>query len=192
VFLEGIDLKKSKSWDHPPVRVEQRGQHLRVHQGAVVSRIGFVYRGDPVEMVSKDRRFHSLHADGAAFFTLTFPDPNRPRVRRFSETGLVELTSAAGYFWMRAYLFVADHPYYTRTDARGHFTLPDVPPGRYCLVAWLPNWHMDHHERDSETGSIVRWYFTAPVRWSQPVVVKPGRTAQVGFRFEEKDFRPKP
>jgi hypothetical protein len=164
VFLRGVDLRRSRPWDHPPVRVVQRGQQLHVLQGEDDSALGFVRQGDAVELVSADSVFHSLHASGAAFFTLAFPDASdRPRTRRLSERGVVELTSAAGYFWMRGYLFVDDHPYYARTDAEGHFTLTGVPPGRYEVICWLPDWREERHERDPETSLVTRVFFRPPL-----------------------------
>src|SRR5262249_7479941 len=123
VFLRGIDPRRARPWDLPAVRVVQQGQRFHVRQGADDGAVGFVRRGAAVEMMSADGVFHSLHAGGAAFFTLTFPDPDRPRTRRLDQPGVVELTSAAGYFWMRGYLFVDDHPYYVRTDTDGRFRL---------------------------------------------------------------------
>src|SRR5262249_39172772 len=122
VFLRGIDPRRSRPWDHPPVRVEMRDYLLVVRQGAAEGRVGFVRRGDGVEMVSAQPAFHALQARGAAFFTLMFPDPGGPRTRRLGRAGVVELTSAAGHFWMRGHLFVDDHPYYARADAAGRFT----------------------------------------------------------------------
>ncbi|MGI9076340.1 MAG: carboxypeptidase regulatory-like domain-containing protein [Gemmatimonadaceae bacterium] len=40
--------------------------------------------------------------------------------------------------WMRGWIQVFDHPYFTVTGAAGDFRLDDVPPGRYRLVAWHP------------------------------------------------------
>src|SRR5581483_4426080 len=134
---------------------------------------GFVRRGDPVTMVSRDKAFHALHADGAAFFTLTFPDPDQALERGFHERGVVELTSAAGYYWMRAYLFVDDHPYYALTERDGKFTLSGVAPGRYEIVGWLPNWNKARHERDPELTIITRWYFDPPLQRRQIIDLKP-------------------
>src|SRR5262249_40869073 len=145
------------------VVVEQRLQRFLVRQGQIDGHIGFVRRGDAVAMVSRDTFFYSLHADGAAFFTLAFPDPEKPLTRRLTEKGLVELTSGAGSFWMRAYLFVDDHPYYARTDGQGRFTLEQVPPGNYELVCWLPSWRVERQERDPETGQVSRVFFRRPV-----------------------------
>jgi hypothetical protein len=181
VFLRGVEARRARPWDLPPVRVVQQGRQLHVRQGDADGHVGFVRRGDVVEVVSADAAFYSLHADGAAFFTLAFPDPDRPRTRRLTEPGVVELTSAAGAFWMRGYLFVADHPYYARTDAEGRFTLPAVSPGRYEVVCWLPDWRQRRHERDPETSLVVRLFFRPPLEAARPAEVGPKGAATMDF-----------
>ncbi len=39
--------------------------------------------------------------------------------------------------WMRGYIYVADSPWFTRTDEQGHATL-DLPPGDYTVHVWHP------------------------------------------------------
>jgi hypothetical protein len=163
------------------VRVEQRDGELHIIQGGADSHFGFVRRRDDIEIVSRDRYFHSLHAGGAAFFTLTFPDPDRPLQRPLKEKGIVELTSAAGYFWMRAYLFVGDHPYYTRTDAEGRFVLALVPAGHYEIVCWMPSWVQARHERDPESGFVARIFFNPPLRRATPLTLQPAETKEAAL-----------
>lgn len=38
--------------------------------------------------------------------------------------------------WMRGYLSVLDHPYFATTGEDGTFSLPNLPPGAYTIVAW--------------------------------------------------------
>jgi hypothetical protein len=182
VFLRGVDVRAARPWDHPPVRVEQKVCRFRVRQGDVESQCGFLRRSDDLTMISLDEAFHSLHAGGAAFFTLTFPDPFQPRRRRLDQNGLVELSSSAGYFWVRAYLFVDEHPYYTRTNEEGRFTLPQVPPGQYDLVCWLPRWVLERQERDPESGHITRVYFRPPLEDVRPVILGTRETVEVSLR----------
>jgi Polysaccharide lyase family 4, domain II len=172
VFLSGVDPTRSRPWDLPSVRVEQRDCQIEVDQGDETVRVGIVRQNDPIEMVSRDPWLHALHADGTSFFTLMFPDPDRPLVRRLPNPGLVELTSAAGFFWMRGYLFVAQHPYHARTDRSGRFTLSDVPPGSYQLTAWLPNWRVARQERDPESSLVKRVYFEPALERTIQVEVK--------------------
>ena len=38
--------------------------------------------------------------------------------------------------WMRAYIFVFEHPYFAVTPAEGTFELSNLPPGSYTIEAW--------------------------------------------------------
>jgi hypothetical protein len=188
VFLREVDPKRARPWTHLRPRVEIRGGEFHVMQGAD-TRIGFVRRGDAVEMVSGDAECHSLHCDGAAFFTLTFPDPDQPLSRTFPHEGVVELTSNSGFFWMRAYLFVSDHPYLTRTDVEGNFELRDVPPGSYDVVAWLPNWNVVGRDRDPESGFHSRLRFATPGTVAHKVVLEPHGVVPLMLQFTPESFR---
>jgi hypothetical protein len=188
VYLRGVPAEKARPWDHAPVRVEQRDRRLHVVQGGTDARVGFVRTGDEVEMVSRDEQFHSLHAGGATFFTLTFPDPGRPRKRRLPSRGVVELSSAAGCYWIRAYLFVDEHPYYARIDAQGRFRLDGVPPGRYEVICWHPSWVEERHDRDPETSLITRVFFRPPVERQQQIELPPRGSVTAAFALSTADY----
>ena len=91
------------------------------------------------------------------------------------------MSSGAGQFWMRGYLFVADHPYYTRTDADGSYRLTQVPPGDYRLVCWLPNYRIQRRERDPENGLVTRLVYGPPLATEQPVHVETKQNMDVTF-----------
>jgi hypothetical protein len=188
VFLRGVQATNSKPWDLPPARIEQLGLQFHVHQGETDSSYGFVRQGDPIEMVSGDPFMHALHAGGVSFFTLMFPQPDQPLSRRLKVKGVVELTSAAGCYWMRAYLFVDDHPYYARTDSKGRFNLNQVPPGRYDFVCWMPNWKEARHERDPETGLVNRLFFAPPAELVEHVNLESRESKNVHFIVSEAAF----
>jgi hypothetical protein len=173
VFLRGVDASKSRPWDHSPVLLEMRGLALHVCQSGTDSRLGFVRQGEAIDMVSRDVYFHALEARGAECFSLRFVERDRASKRTLRQPGIVELSSAAGYYWMRAYLFVVDHPYYTRTDARGRFHLPRVPPGAYELVCWLPSWTTERQERDAESGLVTRMILGKPLEQAHRIEVGP-------------------
>jgi hypothetical protein len=181
IFLRGVDPLRSRPWDHPPARIELRDMRLQVLQGDNSVQTGFVRRGDQFSMTSHDRPYHSLHAAGADYFTFTLAEPDRPRNRRPEHTGLIDLSSAAGYYWMRGYLFVDDHPYYTRSDAAGRFRLDKVPAGRYQLVCWLPNWNITRQERDPESSLVSRIFLAKPFEAERTVVVDSASDCRVDF-----------
>jgi hypothetical protein len=189
IFLTAVDPNLSRPWDHAPVVVEHRDRLLEVVQGDKRGRIGFVRRGDAITMVSHEKEFNAMHADGAAFFTLTFPEAEQPLTRSLPHAGLIELSSNAGWYWMRAHLFVADHPYFTLTDAQGRFELNQVPPGRYQLVCWMPNWHEARQERDPESGLVTRVAFQPPMEQQCQVVVDPCAAVTADFVVQAELFK---
>jgi hypothetical protein len=190
VFLRGIDPRRARPWDHPPVRVELRDYQIHICQGDRDEKTGFVRRGDAIEMVSRQKLFHALRVRGSAFFTRAFPDAEQPCRHRLDRLGIAELSSGCGYFWMRGWLFVDDHPYYTHSDAEGHFALPQVPPGQYELVCWLPNWREVSRELDAETALICRLSFRPPVEIVQPVQLGPRQTRTVAVQVDASRFGP--
>ena len=130
VFLRGIDPRRARPWEHAAVHIDFRERRLLIQQGPQPTSVGFVRRGDKVTTVSHDADYHALRGRGSAFFTLPLITPEQPAEVRLKETGVVELFDAAGYYWVHAHLFVAEHPYYARTDADGNFALGRCPRGR--------------------------------------------------------------
>lgn len=190
IWLKGVDLKKSHPWEHGHVRVEQKNHRYQIHQGPTPSRIGFVRRGSHVQFISRDREFYSLRARGASFFSVIFPEPNDQLMRRLDHVGRVELRSGVGHYWMRAHLFVTEHPYFVRTDAQGNFTLSGVPAGTYEIICWMPNWNVIRREKDWETALVSDVDFAEPVTLTQSVTVTPGRDTTVSFPVSPDQFRP--
>ncbi len=176
VYLRGVNPVRAKPWDLPTVTVEVRDSQIVVKQGdRPPGRVGFVRQGEPVKMQSSEPFHHVLRGRGAAFFALPFPDPEKPLEHRFETYGRVELTSAAGFHWHAADLFVCDHPYYAVSDSNGMFAFTQVPEGTYELVVWHPNWTTTASERNPETSLVQRVVYAAPLESSRPVMVVAGR-----------------
>lgn len=182
VFLRGVNPTAAKPWVLPPVTVELKDRNIAIRQGeSEPRRVGFVRRGDAVSMVSKEPVYHVLRGRNAAYFSLTFPDPDQPIFRTFDKTGRVELSSGAGYYWASADLFVTDHPYYTVTDRAGNFAFEQVPAGPVEVVAWLPGWEVVKQERDPESGMVVRQTYATPKEAAKRVTVAAGTAAKGGI-----------
>lgn len=177
VYLKGITTS-AREWDHPSVALELNDERPMIRQGdAGPQSLGLVRCGDEITIVNKQDRFHSARARGAAFWTFTLPDADKPITKRLDQPGIVELSSAAGYYWMHAYLFVSEHPYCAVTNAAGEFEIPNVPPGEYELVTWMPSWDVIRRERDPESTAVVRVAFSQHHEWRQRIAVRPTETA---------------
>jgi hypothetical protein len=185
VWLHGVDPAAGRPWDLPAVRVEMRGQQYHVLQGGEDRRTGFARAHDRIELVSRDPLLHAVQVRGlggrgkSAFFTCMLPDRHKVVSRQVAGPEVVELASAAGYFWMRAYLFVSDHPYLAHTDDQGNFTLKNVPPGKYEIVAWHPDWRITASERNPDSMRVQQVRFRPPLTSRQSIGVETRQTTRV-------------
>lgn len=187
VWLEGVDAK-GIDWKGEETRVEFEPKGLFVHQGQTARPTGIVKRGDKIEISNRDERYHALKVRGANFFQLPLPKRNVPSRRALTESGITELGCGGGFYWLRAYLYVSDHPFATTTDDEGAFRLNNVPPGNHRVVAWLPNWHVAGRDLDFESKQTLRLHFAAPAEKRTAVEAKAGTETRVEAVFSAKDF----
>lgn len=193
VFLRGIDPRRANPTTHPPVRVVFEKNRIQIEQGELPSsRFGLVRPGDSVEFLSREPGVQILHLDGAAFFTMTFTEQERPRTRVLHHKGWIEVSHVSGSFGAKAWLIVDDHPYYTRTDATGAYSFEHVPAGEYEVVCRVPDWHVLNSERDPETCLIARVRYQPPVERKQTIEVRPAGTRLANFAVGLKHFTPSP
>ena len=66
--------------------------------------------------------------------------------------------------WMKAYIFVMDHPYFAVTNAKGEYSIKGLPAGKYTLTAW----HEELGEQEAE------------------ITVDASGAAKAGFTFKAK------
>jgi hypothetical protein len=96
--------------------------------------------GQKIKVTTGDPILHNTHLQDAATnatifnvampfkgFSVTKPLPGSPE--------MINIKCDA-HEWMHAWIMELDHPYFATTDAAGHFSFKDVPPGNYTLVAW--------------------------------------------------------
>lgn len=113
----------------PPVQMDQK-------QCVFVPRVVVVPSGGTVEFLNNDRLLHNLHSLSLKNSTFNRTQPKGrtiPIVFRQPEIIRVDCDL---HPWMRAWVVVADHPFYTVTNDRGEFVLDNVPPGKYVLQVW--------------------------------------------------------
>jgi plastocyanin len=101
-----------------------------------IPRVLIVPAGATVEFLNSDRLLHNLHS-----VSTHNPSFNRtqPRARAipiaFAKPEIIRLDCDL-HSWMRAWVVVAEHPFYALSNDAGEFLLPNVPPGKYTLQIW--------------------------------------------------------
>jgi hypothetical protein len=119
-----------------------------------------------LEIHNSDATIHNVHAmpktnsewnkaqpAGGAVLKTSFPKP---------ELAIPFMCNV--HPWMRAFVFVFDHPYFAVTAPDGKFTLTNVPPGTYKVEAW-----------QEKLGTRT-----------QVVTVRPHGSSDVSFRFNSE------
>jgi hypothetical protein len=131
VYLK--DITKGKAlWTDTISLVNEHCMFIPRVQGANV--------GQRIKISSNDPMLHSTHPQNASTnatiyniampfkgFSVTKPLPAIPE--------LIKVKCDA-HDWMHAWIWEFDNPYFATTGDDGHFTIKDVPPGTYTLVAW--------------------------------------------------------
>jgi plastocyanin len=156
VFIsEGLG---DRTFDPPsqPATVEQKGCMYAPHVIAVRA-------NQELDFVNNDPTTHNLHP---------VPTNNREWNRAQAPGTRVDATFAREEIaipmkcnvhpWMRSYIAVFKHPFYSVTDKGGSFELKNLPPGNYTVQAW-------HEKLGTST---------------QKVSVGPGDTKELQFVFK--------
>jgi hypothetical protein len=174
VWLQSADGKELKApGAYAPVAVTLREHRFELTQGKRKrSKVGLVRRGESVKFQSQQELFHSVQIRGANFAARTLPRLGDESQVTFNEPGITEMVSGAGYFWMRAYLLVTEHPWAAITDDSGRFELANVPAGEYRVVAWHPNWRVKKKERNPDNFRIQYLQFEDPLMVEKKVTLK--------------------
>jgi hypothetical protein len=98
--------------------------------------------GTALAVLNNDAVLHNVHGttetggSPLTVFNIAMPFKGGKSPQVLKRPGAIKLRCDAGHTWMSAYVHVFDHPFYAVTDAKGRFTIKDVPPGKYTLEYW--------------------------------------------------------
>ena len=111
---------------------------------------GVLVADDPVSFINQDPIKHTLHTyvlkkkKAKLFLTLHNQAilPHQAKEKEFTTEklgkGRVVSLICDRHEFMRNWLYVVSSPYFAVSDDRGHYSIDQVPPGNYELVAWHP------------------------------------------------------
>ena len=101
-------------------------------------RIQGLFVGQDFAMRNSDPIIHNVRSLSQENrpFNIAQPAGTPDRLKRFSDQeGPIELRCDY-HRWMRAFIFVMEHPFFGVTDAQGRFSIKNLPSGEYTLATW--------------------------------------------------------
>ncbi|HLB02902.1 MAG TPA: carboxypeptidase regulatory-like domain-containing protein [Nitrospiria bacterium] len=128
ISLDGI--KDGKRWANINASlVNQRGQFI--------PHVQVVRTGAQLEIINQDPVLHNTHGfqGGRTVFNPGLPTQGQKVKKSLKQAGIIQVMCDV-HDWMNGWIVVQDHPYFAVTGEDGNFTIADIPPGTYKILAW--------------------------------------------------------
>jgi len=125
-----VDVAKGKAW--PPASKPPELDNIKCE---FVPHVQVIPAG-ALDVVNKDPVLHNTHGyyGNRTAFNMAQPNQGQSIPTELTRAGTVRVDCDA-HGWMEGWIYVVDNPYYALTGADGKFSITDVPPGTYKLVA---------------------------------------------------------
>ena len=124
---------KSVPGTYPPKKfaMDQKGMKF-------IPRVMTVTQGDTVRFLNSDSVPHNVYSPDGESYNLGSFAKGQEASYTFKKPGpYTQLCSI--HPEMIAYIFVSQNPFAAPVDAKGNYTLKDVPPGTWQLAVWNAN-----------------------------------------------------
>ena len=120
-------------WDAPPTPVvlSQDGCAYSPHVVALQT-------NQKLRIVNGDKTSHNIHPmpSGNAEWNKSQPPGVPPFEESFARQEIGIPVKCNVHSWMRAYIAVLRHPYFSVSNEKGSFQIKNLPPGNYTITAW--------------------------------------------------------
>jgi len=151
------------SFDVPAdaVVLDQVGCHYKPH-------VLGVQANQKLRITNSDPTQHNIHPTPKfnPEWNQTQPNGAAPIEKTFARTEVLIPVKCNQHPWMKSYIGVLKHPFFSVSGENGTFTIKGVPPGTYTVAAW--------HEKGGATGTEKTMQVTVPANGS----------AKADFTFE--------
>jgi plastocyanin len=155
--------------DAPPQPKLEDAEPILVDQVEWVftPRVVAVQHGQPVHFENSDSVNHSVMTMSTVArnqFNLV-AGPGTPIVRVFEPQRPPVMIGCSLHPWMRAWVYIFQHPWFAVTDSRGRFRIADVPPGRHTLRLLHPD---SQRREEMELEIRPQQELELNIEWTQP------------------------
>jgi len=129
VSLQGLPAGAKWPANLTPVKMDQSKCEF-------IPRVVIVPVGGTVEFLNSDRLMHNVRSGGKENPPFNRAQPHARTIAIGFKHPEVMRVDCDLHSWMRGWVVVAEHPFYTVTNDAGEFVLEKVPTGKYTLQVW--------------------------------------------------------
>lgn len=132
VFVYIKEVKGNFPAPSTPVLLDQKGCQYSPHVNAVMV-------GQPLQIRNDDQTLHNVHAMPAINTQFNEGQPVQGMIstKKFDKAEITPFKVKCDvHGWMKSYMAVMPHPFYAVSQNNGSFTIPNLPPGQYTVIAW--------------------------------------------------------
>jgi plastocyanin len=123
-----------------------------------------IFVGSKVRFPNSDHIRHQVYSfSPAKKFELPLYGGTEAAPVVFDKPGIVVLGCNI-HDWMVGYIYVAETPFFAKTEAQGNATISDLPPGEYSVRVWHPS--MELSEEATAQRVMVNAEGAARAEWS--------------------------
>jgi hypothetical protein len=128
ISIEGIE--KGKKAEGLPVYLEIMKCRFVPH--VIAGMVGSSY-----EVRNMDPIMHNYHTrlNEKTILNVAIPPQGKNIKKPLSQVGVLNANCDTHTF-MKSAIFVAENPYFAVTDKNGHYTISNIPPGKYRVKIW--------------------------------------------------------
>ena len=115
-----------------PVVLDQHGCQYHPHVTALQV-------GQPLQIKNSDATLHNVHALPVSNSQFNEGQPVQGMVstKKFDKPEITPFKVKCDvHGWMKSYMAVMPHPFYSVSQMNGTFSIANLPPGTYTVVAW--------------------------------------------------------
>lgn len=114
-----------------PIVLDQKGCHYDPH-------VLGIQTGQTLRVTNSDQATHNVHPypKNNPEWNESQPAGRGPIEKKFSRAETLIPVKCNQHPWMKANIGVLPHPFFNVSAADGTYTIKDLPPGKYTLIAW--------------------------------------------------------
>jgi plastocyanin len=129
VWLKSVPPGAKRDTSAAPASLDQK-------QCVFTPRVIVVPAGGTAEFLNNDRLLHNIHSQSKSNPNFNRTQPKGRAIPiNFIKPEIIRIDCDL-HPWMRAWVVVAEHPFYAVTGASGEFALGNLPAGQYTLNVW--------------------------------------------------------